>query len=196
MITNLQLSQRLWQFFDTMYGAEKVNFGFDADSNEAFQEDRQDNNLRTQDQTLLFFRMETNEKIGNQISSDTQVYNRDTGKEEIITMRQITVVMNIMTKEKGMAKDAMQAFLAYMQSTRRNNACYDLPFPLVLVNSEIEQNLSALEEGAWVERMEKRLYFRYNDKITIGDIDFTQEPATLEDTKDIIQYDITLKNPL
>jgi hypothetical protein len=196
MITDLQLSQRLFQFFDTMFGAEKVNFGFNADSNFAFNEDRQNNDLRTKDKTLLFYRMETDDKIGNQISSDTQVYNRDTGKEEIITMRQISVVMNIMTKEKGMAKDAMQAFLAYMQSTRRNNASYDLPFPLVLVNSEIMQNLSALEEGAWVERLEKRLYFRYNDKITIGDIQFTQEPATLEETKEIIQYDITLKNPL
>jgi len=196
MITDLQLSQRLFQFFDTMFGAEKVNFGFNADSNFAFNEDRQNNDLRTKDKTLLFYRMETDDKIGNQISSDTQVYNRDTGKEEIITMRQISVVMNIMTKEKGMAKDAMQAFLAYMQSTRRNNASYDLPFPLVLVNSEIMQNLSTLEEGAWVERLEKRLYFRYNDKITIGDIQFTQEPATLEETKEIIQYDITLKNPL
>lgn len=193
MITDLQLSQRLWQFFDTMYGAEKTNFGFNADSNLAFNEDRQNNDIRTQDKTLLFYRMESNEKIGNQISSDTQIYNRTTGKEEIITMRQISVVMNIMTKEKGMAKDAMQAFLAYMQSTRRNTACYGLPFPLVLINSDLLQNLSDLEEGAWVERLEKRLYFRYNDKITIGDIDFTQEPATLEDVKDIIQYDINLK---
>lgn len=193
MITDQQISQRIWQFFDAIFGSDKAQFGFNADSNLAFFGDRQNNAIRTTDSSALFYRVEFYDKVGNPISSDTQNYNRDTNQEEIITMRKIAVVVNFMSKIKGNAQTAHNAFLAYTQSTRREIACYGDPFPLVLVNYEKEQNLSALEEGAWAERIETILHFRYNDKVIIGNIQFTQLPAQFEDTKDIVQYDINLK---
>lgn len=193
MITEAQLSDRLFQFFDALYGPTKTQFGFNADSNLAFVEDRQNNAIRSSEQTILFYRIDINEKVGNPISSDSQVYDRDTSEERIVTTRELTVVMSILSKQKGFAKDAINAFLAYLQSTRRETACYALPFPLVMINSEPMVNLSALEEGAWVERMEKNLTFRYNDTVVIGEAQFTQLPDVLEETKDIVQYELTLK---
>lgn len=193
MITNQQLSERIWQFFDVIFGSDKNQFGFNSDSNLAFFDDRQNNAIRVTDGTALFYRIEDYDKAGNPISSDTQNYNRDTNQEEIITMRKVIVIVNFLAKRKGDAQSAHNAFLAYMQSTRRELACYGDPFPLVLVNADKEQNLSVLEEGAWVERVQKVLHFRYNDKIVIGDIQFTQTVEGPEDVKDVVQYDITLK---
>lgn len=193
MITDQQLSERIWQFFDTIFGPDKTQFGFNADSNLAFFEDRQNNAIRAAGSTALFYRIEDYDKAGNPISSDSQNYDRLTNKEEVITMRKVMVIMNILAKRKGDAQSAHNAFLAYMQSTRRESACYDNPFPFVLVNVEKEQNLSDLEEGAWVERIQKVLHFRYNDKVVIGDIQFTQPVTELEDVKEVVQYDITLK---
>jgi hypothetical protein len=88
----------------------------------------------------------------------------------------------------------MQFLLALMQSTRLSQACLEEPFNFFLVNASKERDLTSLETGAWVERMEKTLYFKYNDLIEIGDIDFTQEVENLEEVKGVIQYDLTLKN--
>ena len=193
MITSLQLTNRVWQFFDVIYGANKIDYGFNADSNFAFIEDNQDNAIRPGEKTILFFKISSPEKIGNAISSDTQIYNRINNKEEILAFRKVSVVINIISKDKGSAKDAMNALMTFLQSTRKQSACYGDPFSLVLVNADPSQDLSELEEGAWSERMQRTLYFRYNDLIEIGDAEFTQVPAVLEDTKGIINYTIDLK---
>lgn len=194
MITNRQLAQRIFDFFNTLYGAERTNYGFSSDPNLAFFEDEQNDNVRPQVRTALFYRLSPPEKIGNRIVSDVQVYNRETLKEEIITMRKFALTVNFLSKKKGDAKDAYDAFLSYIQSTRCQIACYGLPFPLVLVNSENPQDLTALEEGAWAERIQVVLYFNYNDKFIVGDIQFTQEPETIEDVKDIVQFTVNLKD--
>lgn len=194
MITSTALSNRIFKFFDSLFGTSKASFGFDNNSNLCFIEDNQNNAIRPEANTILFYRIEENEKTGNQISSDSQIYNRDTGKEIISTNRQITLVINILSKTKGNAKNAMQMLLALFQSTKMSTACYEDPFPFVMINALKAQDLTSLETGAWTERMEKTLYFRYNDNIVIGDIDFTQEIEQLEDVKDVYQYSLTLKN--
>jgi hypothetical protein len=193
MITNLELSQRVYQFFDVIFGAGKTQFGFNALSKYCFIESQENQAVRKEDKTILFYQLGSPEKIGNAISSDTQIYNRENNKEEILAFRKISVIISILSKEKGKAKDAMNAFLTYLQSARRELACYSEPFAFVLVNHQPHQDFTGLEEGAWVERIDKNLEFRYNDLIEIGDIQFTQEPAAIEDVKDIIQYDINLK---
>lgn len=195
MITNKQLAQRIFDFFDTMYGSEKTTYGFNADSSLAFFEDQQNNDVRPQVQTALFYRLSPPKKIGNKLVSDVQNYNRTTHKEEIITMRKFVLTANFLSKKKGQAKDAYNALLSYIQSTRCQLACYSLPFPLVLVNLSDPRDLTALEEGAWAERVEVDLFFNYNDKFVVGDIQFTQLPETVEDTKDIVQFTVNLKTP-
>lgn len=193
MITSQVLSDRIFDFFDVIFGAGKTDYGFNSDSTLAFREERQNDEIRTDEQTILYYRIEDNENKGNSIKSDTVIYNRDNDKEEIYPVRKVTVVMNILSKKKGQANDAIQAFLRYIQSTRKSLACYGLPFNLVLINSDKDINLTALEEGAWTERREKRLYFTYCDKIEVGDIQFTQQPVVVEDVKDIIQYELITK---
>jgi len=193
MITSEDLSLRVFNFFDTIFGAEKINFGFNADPTLAFRETEQNDAIRNQDPTILYYKIEGNTNRGNSIKSDMVIYNRDTKKEEIYPIRKVTVTMNILSKKKGQANDAMQAFLRYIQSSRKSLACYGLPFIFTLVNSDIDIDLTALEEGAWTERREKKLYFTYCDKVEIGDIQFTQQLATVEDVKDIIQFELITK---
>lgn len=193
MIASQDLSDRIFDFFDVIFGTEKTDYGFNADSTLAFREERQNDEIRNDDQTILYYRVEGNANRGNSIKSDLVIYNRVTKKEEIYPVRKVTVVMNVVSKKKGQANDAIQAFLRYIQSSRKSLACYGLPFIFSLVNSDEDIPLTALEEGAWAERREKKLYFTYCDKIEIGDVQFTQEPATVEDVKDIIQYELITK---
>jgi hypothetical protein len=70
-----------------------------------------------------------------------------------------------------------------------------LPFNLSLINLErMPRDLTALEEGAWVERMELTITFVYNDIVEIGDIKFTLTPSVVEDVKDIIKFETIVKN--
>lgn len=193
MIASQDLSDRVFDFFDVIFGAEKVNYGFNGDSTLAFREERQNDDIRTDEETILYYRIDENTNKGNSIKSDTIIYNRDTSKEEIYPIRHVTVIMNILSKKKGLANDAMQAFLRYIQSSRKSLACYGLPFNFVLIRSEPDINLTALEEGAWAERREKKLHFTYCDKVVIGDVQFTQEPSAVENVKDIIQYELITK---
>lgn len=194
MITSNELSSRVFQFFNTLYSSSRLSFGFSSDDNLCFIEDNQNNSIRPDVNTILYYRIQENEKVGNQISSDTQIYDRDDSQEKIIAYREITLIINILSKTKGNAKDAMQMLMALFQSTRFKTACFEDPFDLVLINSLKEQELTSLETGAWTERMEKTLYFRYNNEIIIGDIEFTQEVEALEDVKDVTQFSVTLKN--
>lgn len=194
MITSEQLSDRIFDFFNNIFLDNRTDFGFSADPTKAFKEDRQNSNIRTTDQTILFYRIEPIQPMGNINTSYTRVFNRETKQEEIYTAEKVNVTMNVMSKKKGMAKNAMRAFLIYIQSTRKYLACYGLPFNFVLINSEkMPRDLSALEEDAWVERLELELIFSYNDKIEIGDIQFTQTPSSVEDVKDIVQYELIIK---
>lgn len=196
MITTQQLSQRVFDFFNTLYGDERVNYGFSETAEDAFLQDQQNDDQRPVVQTALFYRISPSSKIGNRLVSDIQNYNRATNKEEIITMQKFTLTVNFLTKNKGMAKDAYNALLCYIQSTRCKEACYNSTFPLVLVNLSEPRNLTALEQGAWVERIEVDLFFNYNDKFVVGDIQFTQEPASVEEVRDIIKFSVNLKTPL
>jgi len=194
MITNEQLAKRISDFFETIYGDEKTIYGFNIDPALAFFEDQQNNDVRPEIRTAIYYRLSPPQKIGNKVVSDVQIYNRETLKEEIITMRKFTLTVNFLSKKKGQAKNAWEAFLAYSQSTRCQKACYGLPFPLIMVNYENPKDLTALEEGAWAERIEVDLIFNFNDKFIVGDIEFTQEPETVEDTKDIVEFTVNLKN--
>lgn len=196
MITAQQLSQRVFDFFNALYGEERVNYGLSENVENAYLQDQQNDDQRPIVETALFYRISPTVKIGNRLVSDVQNYNRATGKEEIITMQKFTLTVNFLTKKKGRAKDAYNALLSYIQSTRCQKACYGLPFPLVLVNLSEPRNLTDLEQGAWVERIEVDLFFNYNDKFVVGDIQFTQEPNSVEDVKDIVEFTVNLKSPL
>lgn len=193
MISSQDLSDRVFDFFDVIFGAEKTDYGFNSDSTLAFREERQNDDIRTDEETILYYRIEDNTPKGNSIKSDTIIYNREEKKEEIYPVRHVVVVMNILSKKKGQANDAMQAFLRYIQSSRKSLACYGLPFNFALIRSEKDINLTALEEGSWLERREKKLHFTYCDKVEIGDVQFTQQPAAVEDVRDIIQYELITK---
>lgn len=195
MITSEQLSDRVFDFFNTIFGANRTDFGFNIDATRAFREDRQNDEIRKADQTILYYRINPVSPMGNSNTSYTRIHNRTTEKEEIYSVEKMMVTMNILSKKKGKAKDAMKAFLAYIQSDRKYLACYGLPFNFVLINSMKEpRDLSELEEDSWAERVENELLFTYNDKIEVDDAQFTDHPSSPEEVKDIVQYELISKN--
>ena len=123
MITSEQLSDRIFDFFNNIFCDNRTDFGFNSDPTLAFREDRQNDDIRTEDETILFYRIEPVHPMGNTNTSYTRGFNRETKKEEIFTAEKVNVTMNVMSKKKGMAKNAIRAFLIYIQSTRKYLAC-------------------------------------------------------------------------
>ena len=143
--------------------------------------------------TLLFYRIE-DYMLGNGIQSNSVSYDLTTGEEIIDAIKNVDVVVNVLSK-KYLAKDAVNFFNFAVQSERKQDACYspDFDFDLILFDKSNPQVLTELEKGAWLERVEQRLSFKYTDSLKLDKVDNLQTISNFDDVKEVIEYGSTLK---
>lgn len=195
MITNYQLEERVFEYFDAIFNGSQTQFGFNSNSEHSFIVDRQSNSPRPAVSTVLYFRVDPPVSLGNQLS-DYAYINRSTGLEQIDYHRQVRVTVNILSKLKGMSKSAMLYLQALNQTSRHYEACYNTGDFNLACNS-IENNfrdLSSIENSTWTERVEADLYFNYKDVIILTEPNsLIIAPSTVSLTKDKVDFDIELK---
>lgn len=138
--------------------------------------------------TLLFYRIE-DEMLGNGIASNSISYNETTNDEIITAIKNVEVVVNVLSKQYQ-AKDAVNFFNFVVQSERKQEACYgaDFDFDLILYSKSDPIVLTALEKGAWVERIEQRLKFKYVDSLELDKVDELKNVSSFDTVKDVYQY--------
>lgn len=143
--------------------------------------------------SLLFFRIE-DEMLGNGIQSDSISYDLATGEEIISAIKRVEVVVNILSKQY-LAKDAVNFFNFAIQSQRKDEACYDktLEFDLILTSKSDPIVLTELEKGAWAERVEQRLIFKYTDSLTLDVIDELEEVTNFQEVQYTYQTNSEIK---
>jgi hypothetical protein len=141
--------------------------------------------------TLLFYRIE-DYMLGNGIQSNSISYDLTTGEEIIDAIKNVDVVVNVISK-KSLAKDAVNFFNFAVQSERKQDACYSSDFDLILFDKSNPQVLTELEKGAWLERVEQRLSFKYTDSLKLEKVDNLQTISNFDDVKEVIDYGSTLK---
>lgn len=202
MILTADLSKRIFQFFDSIYGSNKTDYGFSSDKNSAFMEAKWNQSIRpdydaTQHKnivTLLYYSFMPTTR-GNGIQSNTITYNTSTNAEIINSIKEVEVTIDILSK-KYLAKDAMNFFDNAIQSdNRKQSACYgkSYAFDLILYKVTDQIDLSELEKGAWTERVQKKLYFVYEDTLTFEETKKLQTPSDVEHVLDIYQIETNLK---
>lgn len=144
--------------------------------------------------TILFYRIE-DEMLGNGIQSNSISYDA-TGEEIITAIKNVDVVVNVLSKTY-LAKDAVNFFNFVIQSERKEIACYgdSYDFNLILYASTSDNpiNLTALEKGAWAERLQFTLRFKYTDSLTLDSVQNLQDVSQLQDVKNVYQYENEIK---
>lgn len=196
MITVYELESRVFGFFDKIFSGDQVSFGLSNSSCAAFIVDRQTEAPRTFNESILYYRVNDVSPIGNYISVDEVKINPSTGLEYIETLRKVHVVVNILSKSKGMAKTAMNFIIAANQTSRKLDACYsdDFDFELPLYNIDRNiRDLTELENKAWTERVEADFYFNYKDVIDFDTQPLINTPSSVEDVSNIVHFEIDLK---
>jgi hypothetical protein len=201
MITTQNLSKRIFQFFDSLFLTNKTSFGFSSVSTQAFIEGdwnqrfrpNEDQALHNSISSLLFYHIDQ-EMMGTGIQSVTIKYDPLTRNEILESIQDLEVTVDILSKSYH-AKDAIKFLDFAMQSERKQDACYgtSYDFDLILYKVSNEINLTALEKGAWAERMQKKLYFKYIDTFTFDEVKTLQKPTSIETVKDIYQYTLNVK---
>lgn len=196
MITTIDLEKRLNRFFKAIFAQNAIEFGFSTEVEERYIVANQTSAPRPTVKTALYYYIEYIRPFGNSVASYSEKYDRPDAADIVYPYNEVKVVVNIVSKDHGSAKTAMQFFRAAIQSERKTLACYDnTQFKLPLHRMEdYDRILTELENGAWNERIETDLYFNYSDAIEIDPMEFTQEPETIEDVPDIIQSQVILKD--
>ena len=195
MISSQQVSNRIAQMLEHLFLTNSLDYGFSSTKGKRFIPENQNNATTPKVKTVLYFRYVPLSTIGNPISSMTKTFNRTNSKEIITEYKNIEITINILSKTRGHAKDAINFLLMAIQSDRKTNACYDssLDFNLILYNSSEVRDLTEMENSTWTERQEISLFCTYKSDTNIDDALFTDVPDSLEETKDVIQFETELK---
>lgn len=196
MISSYQLENRVYDFFDTIYQDDKSIFLFDNSASGSFIVGRYYDTPRPSASTILVFDLKSIMPLGSSLSSDEVVLDRVTREEYINMIRQANVTVNIISKYKGCAKDAMSFLLAGLQTTRGNEASYPSmsasSFDISCVNVTDIKDLSEVENSMWTERVEAEFYFQFKDRLSFGSQSFIDAPSSVYLTKNKIDYDIDM----
>jgi len=195
LISNFDIEERVFEYLDALYNGNQGQFGFGEAASSCFFVDRQTNAPRLAASTLLYYRCDSPETVGNAFS-DRPYINRTTGIEQVDIHRRVRVTLNILSTMKGKAKDATNYLELINQSTRHYQAAYntgDFDFPLY--NFGRSRDLSAIETSKWVERIETEVYFNYTDTITLSSPQsLITAPSSIAATKDKIDVAINMEN--
>ena len=195
MISSQQVSNRIAQMLERFFLTDSLNYGFSATQGKRYIPENQNNATTPKVKSVLYFRYVPLKTIGNPISSMSKTFNRTNDKEVITEYKNIEITVNILSKTKGYAKDAMNFLMMAIQSDRKTSACYDssLAFDLILYNISEVRDLTEMENSTWTERQEISLFCTYKNDTNIDDALFTKLPESVEDTKNVIQFETELK---
>jgi hypothetical protein len=196
LITVYDLEARIYDYFDVLFAGNQSEFGFATSSSACFFTTNQTNAPRDAKDTLLYYRVDPSHSMGN-IYSDFSYINRTTGIETIKYNKEVKVTVNVLSKQKGMAKSALMYLATIQQTERHNKACYDTgSFDLAVKNIDTNiRDLTYLENAAWAERAEVDYYFNYKDTIVFSEVHpLVIAPSSVEVTKDKVDFDIILNN--
>jgi hypothetical protein len=195
MISVFDLEERVFEYLEKMFDGDQTQFGFGSAASSCFFVDRQTNAPRLAASTLMYYRVNAPEKVGN-VFSDRPYINPTTGIESVDIHRRVRVTLNVLSTMKGRAKDALSYLEMANQSTRHYEAAYNtgnFNFPMYDFGKPI--NLSLIETGTWVERIENDVFFNYTDTISFtSPHSLITAPSSIAATKDKIDVAINMKD--
>jgi hypothetical protein len=197
MISSYQLEERLFDYFDGIYGTSASAFYFTNAASSNYMVGRYYDAVRPAASTLLIYDVNSLEPLGNTQSVDTVKIDRVTKVESVEILRKFAVSVNIISKFKGKAKDALSFLIASNQTTRGAEACYPnisaSSFDIALMNIDGIKDLTEIENSMWTDRVEANFIFNFADTLTFGTQNLIVAPSGVELTKTKVDFDIELK---
>ena len=178
MITKKQIEDNLFTFFDTLFSVDRERFGFyyneenPLDSNRCYINERQNQAPRPADKTLLYFRIDDYEDWGGKRIGTGHYYTSD--NREVITQ--------------------LKVFECVAQSQRYEQMVNEGKIFLHLKQVSEPRDLTVLENSTWVERIETRFIFNFENEVENNEIQYSvRRPSDIGDTVNSVDYTNTLK---
>jgi len=202
MKTKKDIEKDLFKFFNGLFAADRKTFGFFYDESnptkagECYVIQRQNQAIRPADKTMLYYRIDNYEDWGNRKAGTGHYYNGK-GKEVITQLKTFECVVNIYSKERGMAYDASNFLVAMAESTRYDDLTNYGTIFLRLKDVGEPKDLTYLENSTWVERIETRFVFNFVNEVENSDVQYSvHKPSTLGDVVNSVDYTNTIKEGL
>lgn len=170
MKTDNNLRDSLFQMFNAMFGANRLNFAFPQDANEAYLQAFHNNNSRPDATTLLYYYVDNLDSWkGARHAGQMMTYDRDENTAQQQLMREFDCVVNIYSKEPGVAMDAMTFLVAMLRSDRWEDLLLTEGWFLGKESVSEPICLRELENSTWNSRSQCRIRLNFRDTITISE---------------------------
>jgi hypothetical protein len=203
MIKTLDLEQRIFDYFNSLMAGDQTNFGFSSNPNLCYVAERGTDTPRPNEETLLYYRVDSVTPFGNANMVDDVIIDRTTKIERVEVWRRVHVIVNILSKGKGKAKDALSYLVAVNQTTRGEYASYGvtgtypsvtgtIEFPVYYIDPNF-RDLTELENRSWSERVEADFHFNYKDVIAFEEQNLIVAPSSVYLTKTKVDFNTELK---
>lgn len=195
MIKNSYLSELFYNLIQNLLPEQvALGFGFSENEDERFYVSSQNQSVRDDVQTALYFSVVNN--FWRSQMQEEKFYNGD-NKEVMVEMRQAILTLDVYSKiiPLGTASDVLRYISAKIQGDAFSEWCLLYPeIGITLERVEMSPDLSALLQGeTWSERRQLKLYFNFRDAIVMDEIPMTKMPDSIGDVKNIIVRDYTYK---
>lgn len=202
MITKAQIESNLFKFFDGLFAQNRQDFGFyynlesPQDSGRCYIIERQNQAGRPADKTVLYFRIDNYEDWGGKRVGTGHYYTAQ-NTEVITQLKTFECVVNIFTKERGKAYDASNFLVAMAQSNRYEDLINSGKLFIHLKQVSQPRDLTRLENSTWVERIETRFVFNFENEVENNEIQYSvRKPSDLGDVVNSVDYINTIKEGL
>lgn len=170
MILEKNIRDALFQMFDTMFGDNRLNFGFPTEADRAYLQAYMNNNPRPADKTLLYYYVD---KMDNwktaRHAGQTTSYNKETGITTQEMMRQFDCVVDVYSKIPGRAMDAVSFLIAMLRGDRWENLLLTENWFMGKESVSEPIPIRELDNSTWTNRCRCVIRLNFSDEIRLTD---------------------------
>lgn len=168
MLLDKDIRQSLFTMFDTLFGDNRLNFGFPDDADRAYLQAYMNNNPRPSDQTLLYYYIDNIDDWKHaRHAGQTSDYDRSTGISTQEMMRQFNCVVDIYSKIAGGAMDAMSFLIAALRGDRWENLLLTDGWFLGKESVSAPIPIREIDNSTWTNRCRCEIRLNFRDTIEL-----------------------------
>lgn len=187
MVTDNSIRDSLFKMFNAMFGENRKNFAFPDDANEAYLQAFHNNSNRPDAQTLLYYYIDNIDAWkGARHAGQMSTYDRNENTAQQQMMRQFDCVVDIYSKQLGVAMDTMTFLVAVLRGDRWEDLLVDENWFLGKESVSEPISLRELENSTWNSRCRCRIRLNFRDTITLyEELLELQMPSVISDMNTI-----------
>lgn len=191
MVTDKTLRNSLFDMFNAMFGEQRADFNFPTDANYAYLNAFVNNNPRPGDETLLYYYVDNVDNWKHARHAGVQsIYDRNTGITTTPFMRQFDCVVDIFSKGRGVAFDAMTFLVTALRGDRWEDLSITDGWFLGKESVSEPEIIRVIENSTWTTRARCSIRLNFRDALNLDDelVELAM-PKNIDDMANITVFD-------